>query len=660
MALIAASLAFGSAYAIPAKQGIRTVTQPDGTTLKINVVGDEFLHYTVTEDGYVLTMDSDGFYRLAEIDASGLLVSTGVTPEMRVQAGVGITLSDLSNVQTTDYLPKAKKVAQEGLGLMYPNSKYPKTGNPRVPVFLVEFSDVKFSQDYDVKEYFTKMLTEDNFDMYGGTGSAQQYFKDQSGGKFVPQFDVYGPVTLPETQAYYGDNRGQGFDVFAHYIVSHGGKLVDQQYPEANFRNYDADGDGEIDFVYIFYAGQGEHNLGGPNTIWPHAGKIQKQADFVLLDGVWLNSYACSNEIDGSTPAGIGPLIHEYSHILGLPDLYTTDMMVNPRDFTPGQYTVLDYGVYSNDSRTPPNYTAFERNALGWNEPILIDGKGTYELDEISSGDFYLIQTTKTNEFFLFENRQLTGWDAYNPNSGMLIWHINYDKSVFENNNVNSKSDNQRVELVKANNELGFVNFADGFPFPGTSANTAYTASTTPAFKTAAGADVNFPITDIAEANGKIIFDVLGGDEMPAPVPEINSISLADKSFVVEWSPVKGAADYLVSVYEGKSDEKDGKVVAAYDNLSTEGATSLKVEGLDSDENNYHVVVKAVRATRESVSEPLDVELMDNVQSGIDGIESDSQAPAVYYNLQGLRIENPEPGSIVIERRGNQTRKIRF
>ena len=504
--------ATAAAFALPAKPGIHTVAQPDGSELRIKIVGDENLHFTITEDGYLLTQEADGYYRLAGIGEDGMEVSTGLLPrEAQLE---GTRLADIDMKLIADRRNAAGKAPKRGVKSRV--GAYPTSGSPRIPVFLVEYSDVKFSRDFDVKEYFTKMMMEDDFDMFGGTGSAAQYFKDQSQGNFTPQFDIYGPVTLPETQDYYGNNYGQGWDMKAHYMVSHAAKILD---PDVDFSQYDADKDGDVDFVYVFYAGQGEHNKGGENTVWPHAGNLKQVADFVFLDKVWFNRYACSNEMEGDMPNGLGPFVHEYSHILGLSDLYAEPEIVTDRDFTPGPYSVMDYGCYNNDSRTPPNYSAFERNELGWNKPIILDSPMNVTLRDISTGDYGMINCAPYVEYYLFENRQQTGWDAALPAHGMVIWHI--DRLKNSGSTLNSNRDHQSVDLIEANGVPGFLQYAADFTFPGTTGKTEFTSETDPGLLTSAGEPIDLPVTDITETEeGLIKFKIAGGVEEEEPAEE--------------------------------------------------------------------------------------------------------------------------------------------
>ncbi|MCH5218912.1 MAG: hypothetical protein J1F07_10275, partial [Muribaculaceae bacterium] len=257
---------------------------------------------------------------------------------------------------------------------------------------------------------------------------------------------------------------------------------------------------------------------------------------------------------------------------MGLPDLYHTTN--SNAEYTPGEYSVLDYGPYNNEGRTPPNYGAYERNAMGWNEPIMLDENMTVTLNNISSGEFGLIPTSKTSEFFLLENRQLEGWDKYLPNHGLLIWHIDYVKSVFDNNVVNNTRSHQYVDIVEANNNPDY-DYAEGFTFPGTTGKNSFTSETVPALKDWSGNAIDLPVTDISEHDGLITFDVAGGGVyLKTPAPLATEWSEAEMNFLIEWEPVEGATEYLLTVY-GPSDGPSGELSTAFDNSNVgEGWTA--------------------------------------------------------------------------------------
>lgn len=578
--------ASGTLLAKPAMKGVRTVTQPDGSQIEVRVVGDEYLHFTTLTDGTLLHRDSNGFYSLGAIADDGAIVSAGVAASDKVRAktsGVKLTGAVIADIrekrQNSGWKKQKRGVAQTGMGLY--SDKYPVVGSPKGLIILVEYTDVKFNTSYDAKGYFNEMINGENFTQYGGTGSALKYFSDQSGGKFTPVFDVYGPVTLPKNRKYYGGNDRYGEDQHPEEMLTDAVDILDAT---VDFSLYDTNGDGYVDNVYIIYAGQGEADYGSEDCVWPHSWDLSDAGVTKTADGVYIDRYACSNEWSDKTPDGIGTFVHEFSHVMGLPDLYhTTDPNA---EYTPDAYSVMDYGPYNNDSRTPPNYGAYEKNAMGWYEPIMLTEPMSVTLHSIDSGEFGLAPTDKTTEFYLFENRQQEGWDTYIPNHGMLIWHIDYKETVFLENTVNNDKSHQYVDLVEANNKPGW-DYLEEYTFPGTTGKTSFTADTKPAFKSWAGKSIDYPITDIAETDGVVTFDVAGGaNGLSTPEPKVVGYSEEDGYFIVSWEDIEGATDYFISIYSGTSD-LSGEITCGFDNSRLPAGWSASATDWYSTTSNY-------------------------------------------------------------------------
>lgn len=541
--------------AVPARRDVRTVTQPDGTTLRVRLTGDERRHFLLTEDGCLITqVSATGAYEFASVDAAGRLVSTGVRAadasvrsQLQRDAATTLTPELVARMATP---ARQRVIAQNGMGTFTNN--FPRTGEPNVLVILVEYKDIHFNLA-DPYDYFSAMLNEEGFSRNGGTGSCKDYFTENSFGKFIPHFDLYGPVRLSENRSYYGANGISGEDKRPEQMIVDACRALDN---EIDFSKYDNDGDGVVDNVYVFYAGQGEADYGPSSSIWPHSYELTSAGISLRLDNVTIDRYATSNEWGESSAVGIGTFIHEFSHVAGLPDLYCTDYNDSAAYITPGSWSVLDYGPYNNDGRTPPAYSIYERNAMGWVEPRVIDSPTSISLEDIkSSNDGCIIVANKSTEFFLFENRQQTGWDTYVPGHGMLIWHIDYNQSVFDANSVNNTSSHQYVDIVEANgNPDNESNSAmAGYSWPGTSRSTSYTASTRPAFKTWSGKDLGLPITAITETDGVVSFDVAGGTPVPPPIDTPEALTpeqVGADRFTAIWTPVEGAVDYEVNLYE--------------------------------------------------------------------------------------------------------------
>ncbi len=511
MLTLAGLFFFGaSAMAVPAKPGLITVRQADGTELLVRIIGDEHHHYYLTEDGHLLINDHDTYY-YGDVNAAGAIVSSHIVarPAASRSAEAVSFLNSVDATRVKAALSRKRaaaapsRVPMRNVGLF--DTGFPSKGDQKGLVILVEYTDVKFTHKTPL-DYFSRMLNEDGFSDYGGTGCAAEYFRESSMGQFRPQFDVYGPITLSNKMSYYGGNDSDGNDKYPWKMVTEACQQLDAT---VDFSEYDRDGDGYIDNVFIFYAGRGEASGGSANTVWPHSWNITAaDSRSYVFDGVRLDRYACSNEWEGSRPDGVGTFIHEFSHVMGLPDLYATDYSTA---FTPGEWSVLDYGPYNNDGCTPPIYSIYERYALGWIEPTVIDGPATIRLDNVMENKGCIIPTKRANEFFLLENRQQTGWDTFIPGHGMLVWHVDYNSYIWAQNTVNNNASHQYVDLEEADNIRSDYTRA-GDAFPGTSKVTSFTDTTTPSMKTWTGAKLNLPITDITETDGIIMFNVAGGD----------------------------------------------------------------------------------------------------------------------------------------------------
>lgn len=593
-----------AALAVPAKRGLFPVTQPDGSVVMVQRIGDEHMHFTLTPDRHILTTDNLGFLTYGHVDTDGMIQTTGV----RANA----SLSDAAKVkQSYDLLPikalkarrqeiktaRSRAIAQTGMGRFSGN--FPRTGKVKGLVILVEYKDVKFTMN-DPYSYFNDMLNKEGFDEYGGTGSARDYFLQNSNGLFDPEFDIYGPYTLPNNREYYGGNNHYGEDQAPEEMIIEACRGLNSRI---NFADYDMDGDGWVDNVFVFYAGQGEASGGPDDSVWPHQWELTEAGKEITLDGKKISKYACSNEWEDGRPDGVGTFIHEFSHVMGLPDLYETSD--DGESVTPGEWSVLDYGPYNNDGRTPPNYSIFERNAMGWCEPQVLDGPATITLDNFAdTNNGCIIPTTEETEFFLLENRQQEGWDTYLPGHGMLIWHVDFVQSVWDSNAVNNTPSHMYVELEKADgpvqyetikykDEYYYFPIVDGWSFPGKSGNTSFTNSTTPSMKTWNGTDIDMPITGITESqDGIITFDVAGGLHIAAPVlaaPE----NINGNGFDLSWLPVDDATDYLVTVTYGRG---GAETIENYDSKTLPNGWT-KSSGIDTytSADNYKTAGKSLK-----------------------------------------------------------------
>lgn len=576
-----------SVMAVPARPGLTVITQSDGTTLEVRIAGDEYYHLYTTSDGIPLVEDGDKLC-YATIDASGMVVSTGV-PACNVEQRSAEELKLVSEINTEAVRgvmeKKSKealyKVQRRGPGL-FAGSHFPATGEHKALVLLVQYSDVKFTLD-DPYDYFSRLLNEEGFNESGATGSARDYFIESSMGVFQPQFDVYGPITLSRPRSYYGGNNWYGSDARAWLMAL---EAVEQLDAEVDFSEYDRDGDGRIDNVFIFFAGMGEHAGGGAECVWPHASYVTySDSEPHIYDGVQLDSYGCTSEWMIDRPDGIGTFCHEFGHILGLPDLYATSYT---EAFTLGSWAVMDMGAYNNDSRTPPLHSAFERYALGWIEPRQLTAASDVELLPISSNDAGIIKAGK-NEYFLFENRQQTGWDQFLPGHGMLITHVLLDEAAWASNRVNNDPDMMLVDIEEADG-IATEDTRAGDAFPGTAGVTSFTDDTTPSMRNWNNQRLSLPITDITETDGIIRFKVAGGARHISVPVILDPTDITPEGFTLHWEKVGEATDYRLAIFGD-----DMTPIEGYDAILTGDTDSYKVSGLIPD-TDYCYTLTAIDA----------------------------------------------------------------
>lgn len=537
----------------PAKRVARLVQQPDGTYVTLTLVGDEYHSYFITEDQQMVLKKGDAYY-FATINEAGTLIPSEIlaaNPDDRsaLQSEFIDRIDKNEMIEavqvTREANPRLKTMLKsreesiankapsrssdrpwEGIG-RFPNWNFATKGSPKGIAILVEYQDVKFSQsDEETWDYFNRLLSEEGFSDLGATGSALDYFIDQSNGVFTPEFVLLGPVTLPNDRAYYGANNGEYGDQRPGEMVR---DAVDILYEQGvDFSQFVAEGDKSIGNTFIFYAGVGEAETGLEEAIWPHSYELRYYdwANWLYgykVGSTYINSYACSAEICDSkgTLDGIGSFVHEFSHVIGLPDLYNTSD--GNATYTPGAYTVMDQGTYNNNGRTPPAYSAFERNACGWIDLTEITGPMNLTIEDIKdSNKAYVIRTDSDNEFYLFENRQQKGWDLKIPYHGMLVWHIDYNKTRWKNNTVNEKESHQYVDLVEAAKST-WVSGATRTPFPGSKKVRSFTDDTDPAMVSWSGKGLGLPMTEIYE---EVLTDNEGNEILDENGNTTNAITL--------------------------------------------------------------------------------------------------------------------------------------
>ena len=581
-------------FAVPAKPGEIKYTMPDGQTVTVHLFGDERHHYFTTTDGYVLLRNEADVFHYAipagDKFINSQIIATDIDKRSEsVKAMLAGIDKDASLKSIQAIHQKAIKKASAKVAPEHNLCSFSTMGSPNVLCILVEFSDKKFTVKDPHKE-FSNQLNQQGYSTDGATGSIKDFFTASSNGKFTPKLDLYGPVTLPKPMSYYGSNDlTTKQDRIPYEMVIDACALLDDQI---DFTKYDEDNDGIIDNVYLFYAGYGEAD-GGPSTsVWPHSWDIEEAApgkDYIF-DGKRLNHYACSNELrngNGSLVAGIGVFCHEFSHVLGLPDLYSTNYS---GAFTPGTWSLMDQGSYNNESRTPPLHTAYERYCFGWLEPTELKDPCNVTMRPISDigfyDDAYIIKTSNPYEYYILENRQKAGWDKYLKGHGLLVWHINFVPDMWNMNLCNVSK--QHIDVIEADNKKDYYT-VEGDAFPGTANVTALTDDTTPGMDPWTGEKLHAPITGIKEIDGIITFMFKGGANIFGEIVANPATDIKAGGFTANWNAVNMATGYLLSVYTKTNDGKI-KYVDGYYMKELDGGNQHVVTGLVPKTTYYYEV----------------------------------------------------------------------
>ena len=530
--------------AVPAKKGVyKTLKLSNGQEVRGMLVGDEHGHYWKGDDGKAYTLKGETYQVVDEKP----IIEKARARRTKV------------NAQRVKRLPRSR-------GFGEPKDYF---GKNRCVIIMVNFADMTFQETHD-NALFSRIVNEENFSEGNFVGSMADYFKAQSYGLFELDFDVIGPVTLSKEYSYYGANDSIGNDLRAGEMVIEAVNLAKDMV--ADWHQYDWDGDGKVDQVYLVYAGKGAADGGAEDTIWPHAYDLKSAKYFgdgtgpVEVDSaLYVNSYACGSELNGGGfICGIGTMCHEFSHCLGYPDFYDIDYSGG---IGMDCWDLMDSGSYNYDGYRPAGYTAYERWFAGWMAPIVLEANDTTITDMKplqEGGESYIIYNKgNRNEYFLLENRQLVNWDAGLPGKGLLIIHADYDKEAWIANGPNDDPEHQRMAWIPAdgayqgelNDQNIFVLSLSGMsydPFPLDTVSAfnknfkIYDERATKVIKlynqNADGTyDVDWSVENITQnADGTISFNFVAAYQDPTGIKRIVTRKEDDKWYDMQGRPLNG------------------------------------------------------------------------------------------------------------------------
>ena len=534
--------------AVPAYPGKRTATLSNGTQVTLTLRGDEHISFYTDDKGNAY-----------QINAKGIAEPIDINEVSRIWSERMAKANQLCVERASRRSSAITRVGEPIPGL---------TGKKKGLVILMEFQDVRFTTE-NAHEVFQNIFNKEGLKDYGMTASVKDYFKAQSYGQFELDFDVVGPYTATQKMAYYGGEEDGRHDKNPDALIVEGCQKADN---EVNFKDYDWDGDGEVDQVFIIYAGHGQNYGADSNTIWPHKGEVYlPNGNKLRLDDIVIKTYACSCELkwrEGTTLEGIGTPCHEFSHCLGLPDFYDVPHNGDPNAaYAMGSWDIMCSGSYNNNSYTPAGYTSYERMFAGWLTPTeLTDMTRVNDMKPLTEAPeaYILYNEGNKNEYYLLENRQNIGFDAALGGHGLLVLHVDYNKEDWTSNSVNAIKSHQGLTIIPADNKLSSSS-EPGDPFPGTGGVTELTNYTTPAAelfnKNSDGSlFMNKPIDNIKESEDGLISFVACRPELGVPEPSDGTYVEGTNAFKVSWPAVTGATSYELELTEmgmASTDPKD-------------------------------------------------------------------------------------------------------
>ena len=602
-----------SLYSGPARVRDTVYSQPDGNTFAVKVKGDEWTRIRTTSDGCAIVNGDDGWWYYGIYDCNGCLKSTGYAvgksiPSDILSASRVIPFKVLSEKARRHRAETASNAHKAIESIRNANRSLTKGSSSKIQkkgiAILAQFQDQKFKY---TKDDFHNLLNQSG---YKGTGSAKDYYEYQFGESWEFCFDVSEIVTLPKERKYYGENDPtDGTDLRAAEMIRDACKEADE---EIDFSQYDQDGDGEVDNVYIFVAGHDEAQFTDQtDLIWSHQWYVLSGGGFRLTcDGVLIDRYACSSELFGlSSMTGIGPFCHEYAHTFGLPDFYDTNYDEDNAQAAGlwNKTSLMDGGNYNNNSATPPNLNCIERKLLGLSEPEELQYGNSYILEPIhKNGQYYIINGSTPGEYYLFECRSNEGWDRYIGGKGLLAYHIDENArenvdgrwySKWEWNTVNADPAHQCADLIEADRRSDLITDVDspftdirGIFFPQTD-RTAITPDKYPTYRFWNGTLPEYALIGIASQEDNIHFKVIGSTEIP-DVPDVTGFSFQAYPDAIFIS-FKSSDPYINgnAILEWKQNEEStyNTIISA---PSSDGAYSYLINRLESGNTLYDIRIR--------------------------------------------------------------------
>jgi len=361
-------------------------------------------------------------------------------------------------------------------------------------VVLASFKDRQFRGDEAATiEQWEKIFNTKNLSEKPFYGSIRDYFYDQSYGQFDVIFDLQ-YVQVDSCKKYRSTEED---DENSQYLVDDALDVLLTR--DIDWSLYDWNDDGYINQVIFVFAGKGTSYGsygGGYDTIWPHQWRLSEHFDLTTADPedyrdarpfesngktYVVDIYCAVQEIgvNGGYDS-FGTICHEYTHTFGFPDFYDGSTKYV------GYWDLMDSGNMNDNGYCPAGYSAHERWLMGWLTPIELTKPTTVSgLPALSEeGKAYLIRNDDySDEYYIIENRQFYGFDAKLPGAGVVVFHIDYDESIWTTFGYGMKANTIQVQhyaIIPANNR--YFSSATGWAYPYNS-NNRLTDTSEPAAK---------------------------------------------------------------------------------------------------------------------------------------------------------------------------------
>lgn len=526
--------------AVPAYPRKVVYVLDDGTETVLTLKGDEHCKWALTEDGYTVLPGEDGWY-YAMADSTQRAVRS-----VHKLCAVGQRTEPLRrflSVQPRGMVPAiAATRTRKAPARATSSQRSPVVGRRRALVVLMAFSDQAFTRS---QADFDALFNQPRYSEDGAQGSVNDYFREASYGQLDMVSDVLGPYTAQYAMAYYGRNTQSGDDANPHALFR---EALSYAAAEVNLADYDTDGDGYVDNLHIIFAGYGEEAGGPSNAIWSHEAAFSA----INVQQVKVDRYSCTPELRGNKGTGlsrIGPCCHEIGHALGAMDYYDTDYSAGGQFVGTGQWDIMADGSWNNEGITPAHFNPYTKAYdFGWVDVHTLHGSGTLQLQPSTTvrHAIYRIDTPADGEFYLMENRIRSGFDAYLPGEGLMLYHAHPSMDTkLRTNKINATAPQMfypvcaSASVRKPSSQpssYGSINSA-GCPFPVSASAASFTTATVPAAFCWDGTDPDFGLTDIVRgADGTVGLSYTVGEPVPAPDGEtVWAEGFEDDIAAAEW-----------------------------------------------------------------------------------------------------------------------------